>query len=142
MKGLPALTKPLYEYILSGKKLWELYFKNYKIAKFFNFEKIPVQRGNELEWLTQSRRNLEQPLNLTSAEFNVVNYEVMIYNKAAQAFNYLRAYLGDSLFDAVMKDFYRKNKFSHPGTKDLRRYFESGTGKDLSWFFEDSDRYH
>lgn len=120
-----------------AKKLWELYFKNYKIARFFKFEKIPAQRDNELEWLTQSRRNLEQPLNLAATDYNIINYDVMIYNKAAQAFTYLRAYLGDSLFDSDMKNFYRKNKFSHPGPDDLRSYFESGTGKDLSWFFED-----
>jgi hypothetical protein len=120
-----------------GKKLWELYFKKPKVARFFNFEKTPAQRENELEWLTSARRNLEQPLNLPAPDFNVVNYDLMVYNKGAGVFTYLRAYLGDSLFDAVMKNFYSENKFTHPGPADLRRSFESGTGRNLSWFFDD-----
>jgi len=120
-----------------AKKLWEVYFKNYKIAKFFSLDKMPVQWKNELEWLGQACRNLEQPINLPAADFNLANYDLMIYNKAGQAFNYLRAYLGDSLFDSTMKGFYKKEKFSHPGPSDLRTYFESETRRDLSWFFDD-----
>jgi hypothetical protein len=61
----------------------------------------------------------------------------MIYNKAAQGFNYLRAFLGDSLFDSIMHDYYRTWKYRHPGPDDLRMIFESHTTKDLSWFFDD-----
>ncbi len=48
------------------KKLWEIGFKNRKLARFFQIDDIPVQRIQELEWLVPARRNLEQPLNLSS----------------------------------------------------------------------------
>jgi hypothetical protein len=119
------------------KKLWEIGFKNRKLAKFFHIDEMPVQRIQELEWLVPARRNLEQPANLAATDYSYDNYGSIIYNKAAQGFNYLRAYLGDSLFDTIMYDYYSKWKNKHPQPEDLRAVFESHTTKDLAWFFDD-----
>ena len=125
------------EEMYPGKKLWELNFKNRKLAKFFQIEKMPVKRIQELEWLVPARRNSEQPVNLEATAYTYDNYGSIIYNKAAQGFNYLRAYLGDPIFDSVMHDYYRTWKYRHPGPDDLRAIFDSHTEKDLSWFFDD-----
>ena len=119
------------------KKFWEVYFINRKLAAFFNIDEIPVQRIWEMEWLIQARSNLEQPLNLASTDYNELNSGIMVYNKSSLGFNYLRAYLGDSIFDCVMQEYYRKWKFRHPQPEDLQKVFETETGKDLSWFFKD-----
>lgn len=120
-----------------GKKLWEIDLQNRKLAKFFQIDKMPVQRIQELEWIVPARGNLEQKINLAATEFSFNNYESIIYSKAAQGFNYLRAFLGDSLYDSIMHDYYRIWKNKHPHPDDLRDIFESHTNKDLSWFFED-----
>jgi hypothetical protein len=120
-----------------GKKLWEIDFKNRKLAKFFHIEEMPVQRIQELEWLVPARRNSEQSVNLAAPDYTNENYGSIIYNKAAQGFNYLRAYLGDSLFDSTMHDYYHIWKNRHPQPEDLKAVFESQTRKDLSWFFDD-----
>jgi hypothetical protein len=120
-----------------GRKLWEVYYKNRNLAEFLHIDEMPVQRMQELDWLVQARSNLEQPVNLAAPDYSQVNYNIMIYNKAAQGFNYLQAYLGDSLFDSIMHDYYRIWKYRHPGPDDLRAIFESHTAKDLSWFFDD-----
>ncbi len=120
-----------------GKKLWEIGFKNRKLARFFQIDKMPARRIQELEWLIPARRNLEQPVNLTSTDYSYDNYGAIVYNKAAQGFNYLRAYLGDSLFDSTMHDYFITWKSKHPQPQDLRVIFESHTTKDLSWFFDD-----
>jgi len=120
-----------------GKKLWELYFRKRKIAEFMHIDKMPVQRGQEIEWLIQSRQNLEQPINLPAPDYSYINYNTIIYSKAAMGFNYLRAYLGDSIFDLSMHEYYHIWKSKHPNPEDLRSNFESSTGKDLSWFFDD-----
>ena len=117
------------------KKLWEVYFKNKKLAHFFHIDKLPIRRMPEIEWLMQARRNLDQPLNLPAPEYSTLNYSLDIYYKAAMGFNYLRAYLGDSIFDPIMHHFYIQWKFKHPQPDDLRIFFESQTGKDLNWFF-------
>ena len=119
------------------KKLWETNVRNLKLAKFFQIDQMPVKLMRELEWLSQARDNLEQPINLPADDYNTLNYSLMIYNKSAVGFNYLRAYLGDSIYDDVMHDYYRQWKFKHPQPDDLRKVFESTTGKDLSWFFSD-----
>ena len=120
-----------------GKKLWENSFRNIKVAKFFHIDEIPIQRIQELEWLIPARRNLEQPLNLAATDYGYGNYGSLIYSKAAHGFNYLRAYLGDSLFDSIMHDYYSKWKNRHPLPADLRAVFESQSSRDLSWFFDD-----
>lgn len=120
-----------------GKKLWEIDIKNRNLASFFQIKEMPVQRIQELEWLVSARRNSEQPVNLPATDYNPEAYNSIIYNKAAQGFNYLRAYLGDSLFDSLMHNYYRTWKNRHPQPEDLRAIFESGTTKNLSWFFDD-----
>ena len=119
------------------KKLWEISLGERKLARFFRVEKMPVQRIQEIAWLIPARNNLEQPVNLPAYEYSYDNYGTILYNKAPLGFNYLRAYLGDSVFDAIMHDYYRIWKNRHPMPDDLRKVFESGTSKDLSWFFDD-----
>jgi hypothetical protein len=120
-----------------GKKMWELSLKNRKLAKIFHVLDMPVQRIQELGWLGPARSNLEQKINLPAAQYKFDDYGTIIYSKAAQGFNFLRSYLGDSLYDSAMHDYYRTwgNKHPHPG--DLRKIFESHSSNDLSWFFDD-----
>ena len=120
-----------------GKKLWEIGFKKKKMAEFFHIEEMPVQRIQEFEWLIPARRNLEQPVNLAASDYSYNNYGSIIYYKAGQGFNYLRAYLGDSIFDSIMHEYYSTWKNRHPLPEDFRAIFESHTTKDLSWFFDD-----
>ncbi len=119
------------------KKLWETNVRNLKLAKFFHIDQMPVKLMRELEWLSQARDNLEQSINLPADDYSTLNYSLMIYNKAGMGFNYLRAYLGDSIYDSAMHEYFRKWKFKHPQPNDLQQVFESNTGKNLSWFFGD-----
>ncbi len=120
-----------------GKKLWEVVFGNRKLARLFHLTEMPVQRMQEIEWLVPARLNLEQPVNLAAPDYSYENYSSIVYNKAAIGFNWLRAFLGTTLFDSIMHDYYRTWKYKHPGPDDLREVFESGSDKDLSWFFDD-----
>jgi hypothetical protein len=125
------------DYRYPEKKLWELTFKTWKLAKIFNVEEMPVQRIQEFQWLIPSRNNSEQAINLAAPAFTYDNYGSIIYSKAGQGFNYLRSYLGDSLFDSAMNKYYLTWQKRHPQPEDLRAIFESNTTKDLSWFFDD-----
>ncbi len=120
-----------------GKKLWEAGFKNQKLARFFKIDEIPVQRIQEMEWLVSAGKNIEQPVNLAAVDYSFENYGSIIYYKAAQGFNYLRSYLGDSLFDTIMHDYYRQWNGRHPRPDDLRAAFELHTSADPDWFFID-----
>ena len=124
-------------YKYPDKKLWEVLLKKKKQAKFLHADKMPLEELQELQWLIPARNNTEQPLDLSSTDYNRTNYGQLVYNKTAMGFTYLRAYLGDSVFDAAMHRFYRQWKFRHPDPDDLRAAFESVTSNSLNWFFDD-----
>ena len=119
------------------KKLWEVIFNNKKLAEFLQIEDMPIQLNAELDRLIQARLNKEQPAFLPAQDYGSDNYNIIIYNKAAQGFIYLRTYLGDATFDAIMRNYYITWKNKHPQPEDLRNIFEKGTTKDLKWFFDD-----
>jgi len=120
-----------------NKKLWEISLKTKKQAKFLHVDKMPAEELQKLQWLITARNNSEQPLDLPSTDYNQSNYGQMIYAKTSMGFTYLRAYLGDTLFDASKHDFYRQWKFRHPEPDDLHATFEHHTSENLNWFFDD-----
>jgi hypothetical protein len=120
-----------------GKKMWEMIVRKEKTARFFGIEEFPEGRLSEIGWLIPARNNLEQPLNLAAQEYSPDNYVDILYFKGGQGFNYLRSYLGDKEFDAIMQHYYTTWKSRHPSPGDLRAIFESKTDRDLDWFFDD-----
>lgn len=120
-----------------GKKLWEVYFRNPKMARFFGIMDLPVQRMPEIEWLVQARNNLEQRIDLPAQEFTETNYSNIVYFKAAMGFLHLRNYLGSEVFDSVMHEYYSVWNGKHPYPTDLQEIFERNTEKNLDWFFMD-----
>jgi len=83
-----------------------------------------------------TRKAVVQPSSLSSTEFTMYNYLLGAYQNPARAFNYLAHYLGEDHFDQIMKSFYTKWAFRHPGPEDLKYHFEKESAKDLSWFFD------
>ena len=132
-----AYTNRYLTYKYPDKKLWEVYIKNKKLAKFARLDQLPIQRMQELEWLIQARSNQEQAMNLPSTVYTELNYVLMLYNKAAMSFDYLRSYLGDAVFDAAMQTYFHQWRFKHPQPEDFRELMETCSSKDLTWFFDD-----
>lgn len=91
----------------------------------------------ELGYQALSRTNNDQSCGLHAAEFTNMNYGIITYMKTGAAMKYLASYLGQKKFDAIMQKYFLKYKFKHPNPTDLRNIFESESGMDLSWFFED-----
>lgn len=125
----------------------DLYYQvNYPNNKFVNadglrkmFDLDWAGRGyqNHFLYLYSATQNKDQALGLPSVEFTSTNYGAIVYAKGAIATGYLRAYLGDSIFDAAMQRYFDEWKNKHPQPEDLRQVLESSTGKNLSWFFDD-----
>lgn len=91
----------------------------------------------ELPYLLTARGSNDQPMQAPSEFFTGMNYGTVVYKKSAIAFNFLMNYLGEEVFNDCMSAYYETWKFRHPGPKDIRKVFETRSGKDLSWFFED-----
>lgn len=58
------------------------------------------------------------------------------YGKVMMMFNMLRQQFGDDVFLRSLQDFYKNNKFKRAEFSDIRKSFETVTGKDLSEFFD------
>lgn len=108
-----------------------------KIAGKFGLDKLKTKSLHEFSYLMNARRNLDQPIEHNSIDYTPMNYGGVVYSKTAIVFDYLLAYLGDSLFDHCMHTYYDEWQFKHPGPNDLREIFERETGKNLSWMFDD-----
>lgn len=91
---------------------------------------------NELTYLWQARRNLDQAPETTSSELTRINYFLSAYEKPAVALQYLEAYLGKPALDSVMQTYFKQWQFKHPQPYDFRKTLESNIGKNLTWLFD------
>ena len=90
-----------------------------------------------LKYWHGARANTDQQPELNAEYFSSVNYSADVYRKTALSFDYLKCYLGDSLFDQCMHDYFDQWKFRHPMPRDLEKIFEKTSGKKLDWLFTD-----
>ena len=82
-------------------------------------------------------RNYDQPLKMGSKDFTQMNYGAMVYCKTGIGFHYLKAFLGEALFDNCMNEYFNQWKFKHPNPNDIKAVFENVSKENLDWFFED-----
>jgi len=118
-------------------KLHRFLFDHAGVAKWMNIKDRPFGSYYYYGYLISARTKSDQPINLTSADYTLLNYGFVVYFKSALAYNYLFEYLGEEEFNRIMQKFFREWQFRHPGPEDLRQAFEKESGKDLSWFFRD-----
>jgi hypothetical protein len=90
-----------------------------------------------LKYWRGARANTDQQPELNAEYFSTVNYSADAYRKTALTFDYLLCYLGDSIFDLCMHDYFNQWKFRHPAPKDVQSVFEKTSGKKLDWLFFD-----
>jgi hypothetical protein len=63
-------------------------------------------------------------------------FRALVYNKGAAVLHMLRRLLGDEVFFAGVRRFYREHRFQKAGSADLRAALEAESGGDLERFFE------
>lgn len=91
---------------------------------------------NEWMYRFNARRNLDQPISLTSDAFTSTNYGCMVYAKSALVFDHLMAYLGDDTMKRCLNTYFDEWNFKHPQPEDVRKVFERESGKELGWIFD------
>lgn len=103
----------------------------------FNFHGLHYHDYTDVMSRTAENLGLHQPIETTSSEFKSLNYGITMYYKTGLAFDYLRYYLGDDLFDKTMSTYFERYKYKHPQPEDIKKVFEDQTNENLDWFFED-----
>lgn len=99
--------------------------------------KINHRKQQYYGYLSGARINLDQSPNIYADKVSIQNYHPDIYYKTSISFDYLKSYLGDSLFDACMKYYFDQWKFRHPQPDNVKQVFERISGKNLGWIFSD-----
>ncbi len=110
---------------------------NTGLAKAFDLTRYKHKSQYELAYLVSAKKNEDQPIEFPSAEYTQLNYGGVVYSKTAIAFDYLMAYLGESVMNEAMQKYFEVWHFKHPEPEDLRKIMQEVSGKDLSWFFND-----
>jgi hypothetical protein len=108
-----------------------------RLSKFLDIYQYKNSYELDLGYQVVARENTDQPIDITSSKYTDLNYGVIVYGKTALVFDYLEAYLGTETFDKVMQKYFTTWQYKHPQPEDVRKVFETETGKDLSWFFDD-----
>lgn len=83
--------------------------------------------------LYSERKDL--PAGDPAADFTSLGLGGIVYEKNAMLFAMLEAYLGTSLLDSCMQQYFKIWSMKHPTPNDIKEIFEQVTNKDLSWFF-------
>jgi len=113
------------------------YNKRAAKSKMFGLNKYKQGSLYYLAYLFTALKHEDQAIELASDDYNQLNYGAIVYFKSAAVIDYLRNYLGDDTFDKAMHLYFDEWKFKHPQPNNVRKIFESTSGKDLSWFFDD-----
>jgi hypothetical protein len=108
-----------------------------KVGRHFGMDQFTHRYTLYYTYLLSARTNDDQFPDLSSEKFSELNYQANAYMKTALSFDYLKSWLGDSLFDACMQAYFDKWKFRHPMPSDINEVFEKTSGKDLDWMFDD-----
>lgn len=129
---LRYFSRGLKEHTHAGSAIYGLH----NFPGFLGIHALSMEDFGRFEYLMNARQHNDQPASLSSDEFTTSNYAAVVYVKTALAFDFLRQYLGDALYDSCMHAYFSQWKFRHPGPNDLRKVFEEHSGKNLDWFFD------
>jgi hypothetical protein len=79
--------------------------------------------------------NKDQPIDISSEKFNIVNYNAVAYVKTGDWMKLLEEELGKPLFDSCMQAYYQRWRFKHPYPEDFKEVMEEVSGKKLDDVF-------
>ncbi len=97
---------------------------------------IGARGAVQLTYLLSSYFGMDQPLDLKATDYSKTSYGTVVYEKTAEAIEYLREYLGREAFDSIMQQFFITWKNKHPYPADLYAFFKKSTNKNVDWFFK------
>lgn len=131
----PWMDEGMNSYIES--RYMDTYYKTHRSIGLGPLSPKPIAQ-EDLVYLFQGRQHVDQASDTHSNEFSSpINYYLGAYGKPTMTFRHLEQYLGTTVMDKAMHDYFDEWQFKHPQPADLKATFERSTGKDLTWFFKD-----
>ncbi len=112
-------------------------FSDKWFLKNFNFSKADFNDKYPLIYQFVSRKFLDQSLSTSADSLSNFNRKIANKYKAGLAFRYLKGYLGDSVLNNSIKEFYQNNQTKIITSKDFQNLILKKTDKEINWFFND-----
>jgi hypothetical protein len=106
-------------------------------VRMLGFKGLSHKDEGDVLYRCMASFGVDQPMHTHSADFSQANYGGVMYQKTGLVFHYLKAYLGDSLFDLCMHTYFDRWKFRHPQPEDFRAVMEEVSKQKLDWLFDD-----
>ncbi|WP_438988822.1 aminopeptidase [Polaribacter sp.] len=116
---------------LLGKASNSWFLKRYNISKLKFNEKYPFV------YQFTARKFLDQSLTTSADSLSNFNRKIVNTYKAGLGFVYLKGFLGDTVLNKSIKEFYKKNKCKIASSKEFKNVLQKNTTKDVEWFFGD-----
>ena len=113
----------------NASNIWPL--KNFNVAKLDFNDKYPFV------YQFTARKFLDQALNTSADSLSNFNRRIVSKYKAGLGFRFLKGYVGDSILNGTIREFYQKNQLKIISSNDFNKLLSSKTSKNLDWFFND-----
>ena len=103
-------------------------------TKGFINKRMPADVA-DLAYRTGITNKKDQPVETKSEDFSEVNYGLTAYYKSGLWMKKLEEYLGKSLFDSCMHEYYNRWKFKHPYPEDFKKVIEEVSNNNVDTIF-------
>ncbi|PQJ69592.1 aminopeptidase [Polaribacter butkevichii] len=105
--------------------------------KRFNVSKLNFNDKYPFVYQFTARKFLDQALNTSADSLSNFNRRIVSKYKAGLGFRFLKGYLGDSILNQTIQEFYQKNQLKIISSDTFNQLLSSKTTKNLDWFFND-----
>mgnify|MGYP000336092184 CR=1 FL=1 len=107
------------------------------LLKTFNISKLDFNDKYPFVYQFTARKFLDQALNTSADSLSNFNRKIVSKYKAGLGFRFLKGFLGDSILNETIQEFYQKNQLKITSSKKFNKLLSSKTSKNLDWFFND-----
>jgi hypothetical protein len=116
---------------LLGELANRWFIKNYHISDQKFNDKYPFVHQ------FVSTKFLDQALTTSADSLSNFNRKIASKYKAGLGFRYLKGFLGDSILNSSIKEFYQNYNTKTISSVDFQKILSSKTNKEIDWFFND-----
>ena len=107
------------------------------ILKKFNISKLKFNDKYPIVYQFSARKFLDQALTTPADSLSNFNRKIVNKYKAGLGFRFLKGYLGDTILNKTIKEFYQSNQLQTISSSKFKNLLSSKTSKNLDWFFND-----
>lgn len=105
--------------------------------KRFNISKLKFNDKYPFFYQFTARKFLDQALTTSADSLSNFNRRIVSKYKAGLGFRYLKGFVGDSVLNNTLKEFYQNNQLKITSSTTFNKLLSSKTNKNLDWFFND-----